>query len=138
MIDVAAAIIFSGDRFLIARRAPHKDQAGFWEFPGGKLEADEDPKDCLIREIYEELSLKISIDNHLIDNIFIYPGKTINLKAYICKLISGDPHLTDHDHLEWILPAALNEYHFAPADVAVVAELKNYLNDRSGQQSHID
>ena len=130
MIDVAAAIIFSGDRFLIARRAPHKDQAGFWEFPGGKLEADEAPKDCLIREISEELSLEIIIVNHLTDNVFNYPDKTINLKAYICKLISGEPHLTDHDRVEWILPADLDKYLFAPADVALVSELKNYLQDR--------
>lgn len=135
MIDVAAAIIFSGDRFLIARRAPHKDQAGFWEFPGGKLEANEEPSECLIREISEELSLKICVVNHLTDNVFAYPDKTINLKAYICKLLDGEPHLTDHDRIEWILPSSLDDYHFAPADVAVVNVLKTYLYNISAKST---
>jgi 8-oxo-dGTP diphosphatase len=127
MIYVTAAIIFSEDRLLIARRGPNKDLAGFWEFPGGKIEPGEDDISCLIREIKEELSLEIEISNHLINNIFEYPNKTICLKSYICKLIGGNVIPTDHDRIEWILPDQLDNYIFAPADVAIVDALKFYL-----------
>lgn len=126
MIIVTAGIIFNGDKFLIARRAPGKHMGGYWEFPGGKLEPNETPEACLRREIKEELSIDIIIDSFLADNEHYYSNKHILLKAYICTYISGVVQLKDHDEIRWIYSKQLNSYVFAPADVAFV----NMLSDK--------
>jgi 8-oxo-dGTP diphosphatase len=130
MIDVVAAVIFSGDHILIARRGPGKDLAGYWEFPGGKIEPGESTPSCLEREIKEELSLQISIANHLLTSTFKYPNKTINLISFICHLEGGTCQLIDHDRIEWVLPSELEKFVFAPADVPVIGALKEYLENK--------
>lgn len=90
------------------------------------MEPGEDESTCLKREIREELSLDINTCNHFINSVFNYPDKTINLRCFICELISGDVVATDHDRIEWIVPEELNNYIFAPADVAVAEALKTY------------
>jgi len=69
MIEVTAAIIEDGDKFLIARRAKGKNLAGYWEFPGGKIEAGETAEACLSRELNEEFQINVSVNNF---------GKTIS------------------------------------------------------------
>jgi 8-oxo-dGTP diphosphatase len=123
MIHVAAAIILRQDKILIARRGPLKDQAGFWEFPGGKIEVNESAESCLIREIKEELNIEVSVVKHMIDNTFDYPDKSIILKAFICKYLTGNIHLVDHDKVEWVDRTELENFDFAHADVAIVQEL---------------
>ena len=121
--NVTAAIIIRGSKILIARRAPDKHLAGFWEFPGGKIEKDETPEECLKREIEEELGIIVNVDKFFMENEHDYKEKTIFLKAYFCKLISGKIILKDHDQYEWIKKTELNKYIFAPADIPFVTAL---------------
>lgn len=123
MIHVAAAVIYRDSMILIARRAPGKHLAGYWEFPGGKIEPRETPEDCLIREIQEELNILISVDSFIQDNLHDYGDKRVLLKAYRCTYLSGDLFLIDHDEFQWILPDQLSQYRLAPADIPVVTTI---------------
>jgi 8-oxo-dGTP diphosphatase len=123
MIEVTAGIIYKDNKILIARRAPHKHMGGYWEFPGGKIEAGETPEQCLEREIKEELGIKIKVGAFLKENEHDYGSKQILLKAYLCDFLHGQIQLKDHDQAEWIERAKLLEYEFAPADIPFVQTL---------------
>lgn len=120
MLQVAAAIIEQNDHILLARRAAHKPQAGFWEFPGGKIEASESPEDCLKRELKEELNISVAIDQFLISSQHDYGSFQIELLAYLCTFLTGDVHLTDHDAIAWVKKSELQTYRMAPADIPIV------------------
>lgn len=116
-IPVAAAIIKRDDLFLIARRASHKHLAGFWEFPGGKIETDETPEVCLLRELQEELKIEVKVISFLAEHIYDYGTIKILLKAYICIFIKGEFTLVDHDEIQWVTQKQLKHYSLAPADL---------------------
>lgn len=86
--DVAAAIAIRGNRVLVTRRAPGQKLAGVWEFPGGKLEAGETPQTCIVRELFEELSIACEADEVLTQNLHTYPGGAINLIAVRVRMAS--------------------------------------------------
>lgn len=124
MIEVAAAIIEDDQgRLLIAKRSYGKAQAGMWEFPGGKLEKNESPQNCLHRELLEEMSIEIipyewfGVNDHHYDTIHI------RLIAYKATYVSGTIKLVDHDEYRWVHIKELAEYIFAPADIKFVEML---------------
>lgn len=119
-LRVVAAVIADGRALLACRRAPHKDQPGRWEFPGGKVEPGETPEAALEREIAEELGVRIHV-GPLIDRTVT--GR-VDLACYAATLAGPRPTAsTDHDALRWIEPAQLGELDWAAADAAVVAVL---------------
>ena len=83
MISVTAAIIIEADKILIARRANGKHLSGYWEFPGGKLDDGETEKECLTREIKEELDIHIEVTDFFMENLHHYAEKTVLLKAFL-------------------------------------------------------
>ena len=122
---VVAAVIRDGERVLACRRASGRDAAGLWEFPGGKVEDGESPEAALIREIAEELGVRIHV-GPLLDRT-VTPradGHAIDLACYDCRL-DGDVLIssTDHDELRWMPVQRLSELDWAEADVAAVAVL---------------
>lgn len=123
MLNVTAGIIKRNEKILIARRKAGKHLGGFWEFPGGKLEENETPEECLKREIREELGIEIRVQSHFMDSIFQYPEKSICLLVYWAEYLRGDIVLTDHDKAEWVIVNELGQYEFAPADKPIVAAL---------------
>lgn len=130
MIQVAAALIERDNEFLIARRAPGKHLAGYWEFPGGKIEKDETPETCLIRELNEELNVHIAVLEYLGDSKHKYDYKEINLKAYLCRIIEGAIQLNDHDKVAWVTLEKIEKYKLAPADIPI---LKLYDKSRNSK-----
>ena len=85
------------NKFLIARRSTgSKEVIGKWEFPGGKVEPGESEEHAIEREIKEEFEMNIKAIRFLTNNTCEYPSKTIDLRLYECKHISGDFHLHDH------------------------------------------
>ncbi|SMO77004.1 8-oxo-dGTP diphosphatase [Saccharicrinis carchari] len=123
MITVTAAIIQKASKILITRRGPGKHMAGHWEFPGGKLDANETEQECLAREIKEELNITIKINDFYMENTHQYEAKQILLRAYKCVHLSGNIVLHDHDKMAWITKEELNNYKFAPADIPIVVAL---------------
>ena len=103
MIKVVAALIEKDGKVLIAKRLTGDTNVfGKWEFPGGKVELNEDEFDAIEREIFEEFELKIKANNFLINNICEYPNKTVDLRLYSCDYISGEFKLHDHSEIAWV------------------------------------
>ena len=103
IINVVAALIEKDGKFLIAKRSTGDPNVlGKWEFPGGKVQNNEDEKHAIEREIKEEFELCIKADKFLINNICHYPTKTVDLKLYKCKYISGEFNLHDHSEYSWV------------------------------------
>lgn len=127
MKNVSAAVIFDKESILLARRAPGEKLSGFWEFPGGKQESNETIKDCLVREIKEELNLIVQCLGILTESIYEYPGGKINLIAISARIIGGDIRLNVHDKYEWVDIQRLLDYQLAPADIPIA---KWIINDR--------
>ncbi|MEO3945326.1 8-oxo-dGTP diphosphatase MutT [Gorillibacterium sp. CAU 1737] len=137
MIEVAAAIICNErNQVLIARRAPGKSQAGFWEFPGGKLEPGESPQDCLIRELKEEMGIVIEplacFGTHEHD----YGTFSIRLIAWVARYREGSVALIDHDEWCWAERSELRNYTFAPADVPFVERLATEADEPGQPAGH--
>lgn len=114
----------SNNTYLIARRAQHKDHAGFWEFPGGKLEPEESHEQCLKRELLEELGMQVMVGLKATETIHQFEAFSIHLIAYHCSYVSASFKLTDHDRYAWVAPHELMAYKLSPSDV-VFAELLN-------------
>ncbi|WP_162055982.1 (deoxy)nucleoside triphosphate pyrophosphohydrolase [Pontibacter pamirensis] len=130
MIEVTAGIIERNGKILIARRKAGKHLEGFWEFPGGKVEENESPKECLRRELYEEFSIRADIMDFIGESVYDYPGKTIKLEAYLVRIIEGVFQLKDHDKIEWVKPEDLKEYNMAPADIPLILEYEKHRFNR--------
>lgn len=125
MIKVVAALIKKDDKVLIAKRADGNPMVlGKWEFPGGKVEANESEKNAIEREMFEEFELKILAEKYLINNIYEYPSKTIDLRLYECKYLSGEFKLHDHFEYKWVSAQELLEYDLAPADIPLAEYVK--------------
>ncbi|EEG79129.1 (deoxy)nucleoside triphosphate pyrophosphohydrolase [Dethiobacter alkaliphilus] len=126
MIDVVAAILENHQgQVLIAKRKQGKKMAGFWEFPGGKVEAGESPEQSLIRELNEEMNIEIEIGDYVGENVHFYQEGPIKLLAYKCSVKAGDIKLTDHDRYVWINVEDLNKVRLAPADVPFIEMLSD-------------
>jgi len=125
MIDVTAAILIEDGRVLIARRRPGVSQAGFWEFPGGKVRPGESPEQCLEREIHEELGIRIAVGEFFGESIYAYEDKTVRLLAYRVRTAAGTMSANDHAELAWVHPEDLGGYRFCPADLPFADKLRN-------------
>ena len=123
MKNVTAAIIEHDGRYLLARRAPEQNLAGYWEFPGGKIEANETPEDCLIRELREELHLETRVLEHFCNSVYHYEKGAINLMAYRTEILDGEIQLTVHDEVGWFLPPEMLKLNLAPADIPIAERL---------------
>jgi len=120
---VTAGVLECDGRVLIVRRAPGQLMAGSWEFPGGSLEADESPEDCLQRELREELALECEVGLLLGVSRHSYPRGSIDLHFYHVPRWRGTVRLSVHDRLSWVAIAELDAYEFSPADRPFVAHL---------------
>jgi len=124
IIIVTAAVIFnSAGEVLISQRKKVSHKALKWEFPGGTLEPNESPEDCIIREIFEELAIKINVIDIYKVVLHRYPEKNVLLLVYQCQHISGNLKIIDCNDARWVKLEDLNNYDFAEADLPVVEKI---------------
>lgn len=125
VLPVVAGIIQSGQRILCARKAPGKALAGYWEFPGGKIDPGESAETALARELHEELHIIADVGPYFAENRHDNGVRTILLKAYWVPAFKGQPALTDHDAIEWLRAEELSTLLWAPADRPLVDKLQS-------------
>lgn len=130
IIKVVAALIEKDNKILIARRSTGDEYVKEkWEFPGGKVEINENEKHAIEREIFEELELIIKAKEFITNNICEYPSKIVDLRLYRCEYTSGELKLHDHREVLWISKDDLLSYDLALADIPLarhVKKLKKY------------
>ena len=125
MITVVAALIEKDNKYLIAKRSTGDPNVlGKWEFPGGKVENDESEEHAIEREIKEEFEMNIKADKFLINNICEYPTKTIDLRLYECKHLSGEFNLHDHSEYKFVDKADIINFDLCPADIQLAEFVK--------------
>lgn len=120
MIDVVAGIIERNGKILLAQRDLHRDQAGLWEFPGGKVEAGESQPQALIRELAEELNIDAVITQYIATNQWDSPKGIIRLHAWHIESFYGEPVLHCHSAFVWLMPEDVHNYPLAPADTPLL------------------
>ena len=124
VIEVSAALIFRGGKLLITQRHAKAHLGGRWEFPGGKRETGETFEAALVREIREELGVEIVVGELFEEISHAYPEKSVHLKFFLCKLISGEPQPLDCAAVKWIDKAGLDAHEFPAADARLLEKLK--------------
>jgi 8-oxo-dGTP diphosphatase len=129
ILVVAVALVDIDGRVLIARRPKGKSMAGLWEFPGGKVEEGEQLEAALIRELEEELGIDVS-ENCLAPFTFAshsYDDFHLLMPLYVCRVWDGTVTPKEGQVLKWVRPLQLKEYPMPPADVPLVAMLRDLL-----------
>jgi 8-oxo-dGTP diphosphatase len=121
---VAAGVIEQDGRILIGKRKRGKHLAGNWEFPGGTVETGETPKECLRRELREELAVEVEVGDLICSSEYSYtPDWTIKLLAYRIRLASGILDLKDHEEVRWVIMSDLVNYDFSEAGKLIAEKL---------------
>lgn len=123
MIEVAAALIWNHDRFLICQRPAHKARGLLLEFVGGKLEKGETVREALIRECREELEITVDPQEIFMEVTHEYPDLTVHLTLMNAIITEGTPQLLEHNALQWITIKEIPQYEFCPADQVILKQL---------------
>jgi 8-oxo-dGTP diphosphatase len=123
-VEVSAALIFRNGKLLITQRKAKSHLGGLWEFPGGKRESGETFEACLIREIGEELGVEISTGELFDEIAHDYPEKSVRLKFFVCKLLSGEPQPLDCAAVKWVGKDQLAGFEFPAADAQLLEKLR--------------
>lgn len=130
IITVVACALVDGDgRILITQRPEGRSMAGLWEFPGGKIEQGENPEAALIRELQEELGIDTS-ENCLAPFTFAshaYENFHLLMPLYICRKWQGLVTGREGQATRWVRPNALKDYPMPPADIPLIAMLRDFL-----------
>lgn len=130
IIKVTAGVIKDNDKVLLTRRAPKENFAGGWEFPGGKIEVNETPQECLTRELKEELNIDVSIGKFCTEVTYDYSDMCVNLIAYYCTIIDGKIQVSVHDKYKWVEINDLLKYDLLPADVPIAKKIMEEFADQ--------
>jgi 8-oxo-dGTP diphosphatase len=125
-ICVAAALLFQNGKIFATKRgdSPYPYVAHKYEFPGGKIEAGEKPEQALIREIKEELAVKIEVGELLHTVEYDYPTFHLTMHCFVCILVSGELELKEHQAAKWLTKETLDSVEWLPADVEVAEKVK--------------
>lgn len=124
MVEVVAALIWDGDRFMICQRPANKARALLWEFVGGKVEPGEAKEQALIRECQEELAITLSVGDVFMDVVHEYPDITVHLTLFNATIKKGTPQKLEHNDIQWITVDKIDQYEFCPADTEILSRIK--------------
>ena len=124
MIEVVAALIWQGDKFMICQRPAHKARGLLGEFVGGKVEPGETKEQALIRECQEELAVTLAVGDAFMDVVHEYPDLTVHLTLFNAIIAEGEPVMLEHNDIKWIKPSEIPSYEFCPADEEILESIK--------------
>jgi 8-oxo-dGTP diphosphatase len=123
MMEVVAALIWDGNKFLICQRPACKANGLLWEFVGGKVELGETNEQALVRECQEELAITLSVGNCVTDVLYEYPELMLHLTLYNATITEGVPQKLEHNDIRWITMDEIPKYAFCPADEKILRKM---------------
>lgn len=124
-VNVVAGAIVSAGRLFATQRG-YGDWAGWWEFPGGKIEPGEAPEEALRRELREELALEVRVGEEVARVEYDYPKFHLSMRLFLCTP-KGEPTLREHSAARWLSKDELEAVRWLPADIEAVDTLKKFL-----------
>lgn len=129
LLVAAVALVDADGRVLLARRPEGKSMAGLWEFPGGKLGPGETPETCLIRELKEELGIDVTASclGPFTFASHAYEDFHLLMPLYLCRVWEGIVTPREGQALKWLRPGDMDRYPMPPADIPLVAMLRDFL-----------
>ena len=127
-LEVVAALIWRGDRFLACQRPPEKARGLLWEFVGGKVEAGESGEQALARECQEELDVTLDVGAAFMDVTHEYPDLTVHLTLYEAEIQKGEPKMLEHYDIRWVTVEEMDQLDFCPADQVFLDEIRRRRN----------
>lgn len=130
MVEVVAALIWDGDRFLACQRPANKARALLWEFVGGKVEPGETKEQALIRECREELDVILSVEDVYMEVVHQYPDIKVHLTLFNAKIAEGVPQKLEHNDICWLRPSEIPGFSFCPADKEILEKLMQDYEER--------
>ena len=125
-VEVVAAIILNDGKVFATQRG-YGGFKGWWEFPGGKIEAGECPEEALVREIREELEAEINVGELFETVEWDYPDFHLTMHCYICSLMSESLHLNEHEAALWLGRENLHSVKWLPADEELISLIEKLL-----------
>ena len=127
IIEVVGAAIIRNNKVLAMQRGEQMTLPGMWEFPGGKIEANETDEQALIREIKEELNVDIEIRDYINEASYDYDFGTVILKVYTAEIVAGQISMEEHSDGKWVTADELMAIDWAPVDIPAAEALTKYL-----------
>ena len=123
IVQVAAALIWDEDKFMICQRPTNKTRPLQWEFVGGKAEEVETRQQALVRECMEELGVTVNVGDIFMELDHQYPDIFIHLTLFNASIKSGTPQMLEHNDIRWIHPREIPQYTFCPADKEILEKI---------------
>ena len=123
MVEVVAALIWQGNKFMICQRPAHKARGLLWEFVGGKVEPGETKEQALIRECQEERAVTLSVEDVFMDVVHEYPDLIVHLTLFNATIAEGEPQKLEHNDIRWITPSEIPKYEFCQADEEILKKI---------------
>lgn len=137
LIRVAVGILKKADRVLVAERPPDKPYSGYWEFPGGKIEASEMGADALKRELHEELGITVVTAVRWFEHEHAYPDKTVLLEMWLVTDFIGEPHGKENQQLRWVNLSELLALRLLEGNWLIIDKIKQlFMTTLKGEGNH--
>ena len=131
MIEVVAALIWEGDKFMICQRPAHKARGLLWEFVGGKVEPGETKEQALVRECQEELAVTVQVGERLDTVEYDYPAFHLHMDCFWCVVTEGEIVLNEAQAARWLDRDTLPQVDWLPADLTLLPKLKATLRQNT-------
>jgi 8-oxo-dGTP diphosphatase len=127
-VNVAAAVMIRDGKIFVTERG-YGDYKDWWEFPGGKIEENESPRDAVSREIGEELGVSIEVGDRIYVIEYDYPDFHLHMEAFACTLSGGEIELREHENALWLDRDSIDSVRWLPADEEMIGYLRDNWDD---------